>query len=87
MDNQIILNSKIHIVDKILKNTRAQFFTDMCVGDRIQFSMSLGGVGRGRWPYATYIHVTNLTQDTSTKRSLDELDNRLANFELVPADG
>jgi hypothetical protein len=81
-DDIVLLSSEYPVV-KILKPTKAQFFQDIEEGDILRFSMVMKGAGRSsRGLYASYITVENLTQATDTANSLNDLDNRLKNFEL-----
>ena len=81
---KILLKSDVYVVMDIFGNTKAQFFQDIKIGDELQFSLPMKNTGRSsRGLYAVYVTINNLTQNTSTKRSLAELENRLSNFDLV----
>jgi hypothetical protein len=63
--NGIKLTSRIYQVTAIKKTTKAKHFSDIEVGDRLQFSMYMGNAGRGRGTYASNAQVDNLTKGTS----------------------
>lgn len=79
----ITLTSGHYIVNKILKNTKAQFFSTLCQGDIIEFSLQLEAPGTGRSGiHATYVTVTNIKTGNKTQISLN-MTRLLNNFELV----
>lgn len=76
---QIILTSPKQLVIGIYKKTKAKFYSDINVGDILEFSMRVECQYR-----AVYITIKNLTQNTETKTSLNKLDqlNVLSIFQL-----
>jgi hypothetical protein len=79
------LFSKPQKVTEIHRKTRAKMFSDVEVGDVLQFSMRLGNMtgASGGGSYATVIHIENLTQGIATSKGQSELANLLNGlFEL-----
>lgn len=80
----IILKSEIIVVTGIKKKTKAVFFKDIKVGDRLYITYVLehlgGASGGGR--YASYPHIFNLTQSNDCQISQTNMVLRLSNFEL-----
>jgi hypothetical protein len=63
--NGIELSSRIYQVVAIKKTTKAKHFSNIEVGDKLQFTMYMGDAGRGRGTYASNAKVDNLTKGTS----------------------
>jgi hypothetical protein len=81
---RIVMMSEVYRITRIVKPTKAEFFRNLKVGNLVRFSMEMKGPGRtGRsGVYASYIKIHNLSTGSYTSRSMNELDNRLENFEL-----
>lgn len=79
----ITMSSEVFEVTKILKKTKAMFFEDIKVGDKLQFSADIEYVGtsRGR-SYAVCIQILNLTQIEKAYKTFNELPKFLDYFEL-----
>lgn len=79
----IILHSTELKVNKILKPTKAKFFQDLKEGDYIFIIHTLRSTtGGSNGLYASYFKVMNITQNTSTTISGNDLVARLKNFEI-----
>jgi len=68
----------INIPDK----TKAKFFENVDIGDRLIFSTPLEGPGRRRGLYASKIRIDNIANDEYVYKTPNELDNILRRFEL-----
>lgn len=79
----IYLISPIITIKEIKKKTRAEFFRDLVVGDRLEFSTQLKNPGHGRGLYATTVTIKLVGTDLKTNGSISQICNVLENFELV----
>ncbi|ALA07224.1 hypothetical protein SECTIM467_100 [Brevibacillus phage SecTim467] len=81
----IIMKSPLYEVIGIKKKTRARFFEDVEVGDKVQFSMTMRHAGRasGGGVYASDVKAMNLTKGTYAIKSQSEAANIIERtFEL-----
>lgn len=89
--NNIVLQSRVLVVTKIVRKTSAKMFKNLDVGDEIQLSTIAKGSGSGRGCYAQYIQVRNIKTGEYTSKSFNELDRLLDAFEfeyrMVKKDG
>jgi hypothetical protein len=77
--SMIILSSRIHTVEEILKETKSEFFRDVNVGDKLVFRTGIEDRGSD---YASYFTVENLTNHKATTLSQLNMCKRLALFKL-----
>ena len=62
-------------VERINRPTQAAFFNNLKVGDTVEFSVALNGVGgNGRGSYAVYIECVNLRTNESKFMSFNQID-------------
>lgn len=78
----IILESKVVIITKINRKTKAKMFENLNIGDKIKFSVPLKRAGRNRGTYATYIKVENINTGETTNSSFNQLPIILDAFEF-----
>ena len=81
--NNIMMSSDVYTVTKILKDTKSKFFGEVKEGHRLVFSVPLkyAGITRGR-SYAVDIKVDNLSNDTYTFKTFNQMANLISNFKL-----
>ena len=78
----IVMKSSEYVVIRIKGKTQAEMFKDVEVGDKLQFSIPLKHAGGSRGTHASYITAKNLTKNSLTKRSFNQLPGLLERFEL-----
>jgi hypothetical protein len=84
---EIVLRSNDQRVISIIKPTKAKFFADIEVGDRLHFYLTMSRPGRNRGvTYAQYLTVLNLSNGRRSTESMTSLTNRLQSFELEEID-
>lgn len=81
----ILLTSKTVLVKDVLNKTKAKFFKDLTVGDKIVLSTHIKHTGHNKI-YATYITIKNLNNNCSTQLSFSQLSNILKCFEIEEID-
>ncbi|MGM1023507.1 MAG: hypothetical protein ACQEXV_23975 [Bacillota bacterium] len=77
----ITLSSGQLRVTVIKKKTQAILYKDVQQGDILRFSMPMDGY----WNYASHVQIDNVTQGTSTHKTLAKASQGVACFEVEPA--
>ncbi|KTS84446.1 hypothetical protein NS115_03710 [Paenibacillus jamilae] len=77
----ITLSSGDLRVIAIKKKTQAILYRDVQQGDTIRFSMPMDGY----WNYASHVRIDNVTQGTSTHKTLAKAAQGVTCFEVEPA--
>jgi len=78
----IILKSEILEIVNIKKNTKAEMFKDLLIGDKIMLSIPVKYAGGNRGTYASYIKVENLQNGESVRKSFNQIGTVLDIFEF-----
>ncbi|MGG1263755.1 hypothetical protein [Brevibacillus laterosporus] len=82
---KITMTSVVLEIVEIKNKTKAKFFKDVEVGDKLCFSVDMehSGSASGGGVYATYVKVENLSKGTYAYKSQSEMVNILSRlFEL-----
>jgi hypothetical protein len=80
----IILNSDVLTISKIIKKSSAKMFEDLKVGDRLKLSIEVERSGRGpNGIYASYIKVENVDTGAYALKSFNQIESALSCFELI----
>lgn len=78
----IIMHQNVEVISK--KNTKAEFFKDLEIGDCLQFSVSIehSEVGGHCGTRAVFVKVENLKTGKVVEKSFNQLSNILKKFEF-----
>jgi hypothetical protein len=74
----ITLSSGELRIAAIKKKTRAELFSEVQPGDILRFSMPMDGY----WNYASHVRIENVTQGTSTRKTLAKAAQGIECFEI-----
>lgn len=81
----IVLESETFIITKVLKKTKAKFWKDLVVGDRIFFRneiANVSGAAGSNGIYATYYNVFKINSEETVCNSQNDICRFTSLFEL-----
>lgn len=80
MEDIVLKSEKIEII-KISKKTKAMFFKDINIKDKLKITYIIKRLVKNKGNYAPTFNIFNLTQKTERKITPSQLLNLLKNFE------
>lgn len=85
--DSIVMSSKVLVVTKLNRKTKAQMFQNLKVGDKVQFSIPIKRAGIGRGTHASYICSKNVETGETNFSSFNQLPSILDAFEFEEEGG